>query len=444
MRTSFPRLGLAVVCLTVTIGGASSPGSASATGLGIATASVASRPGDLDPSFGTGGKVITEIGGSSDVAYAVVRQGDGKIVTAGLGGALDFALARYNSDGSLDAGFGTGGTVTTDFAGSFDGARDLVVQADGKLVAAGLAVGAGESGFDFGLARYMPNGGLDPSLGAAGKLTIDFANGQDEANAVAVQADGKLVVAGFTRDVSGIPHAVLTRHNLEDGALDPSFGVDGKVITDVSGIDWANDLALQADGKLVLAGIDILPFGGWDFAVARFNTDGSLDTGFGVGGTVTTDFGGSPNDQDEAKALIVLSNGKLVAGGVASSASGATDFGLARYDSDGTLDTSFGPGGTVRTDFAGSTFDSANDLVVLGNKLVAAGESGIGGAADFALVRYNLNGALDRSFGTGGKVTTDFSFDADAAFALAAQPDGKLVAAGLAFVDFALARYQGR
>ena len=157
-------------------------------------AAAAAAPGDLDPTFGSGGKVTTDVGGS-DGAQAVAIQGDGKVVAAGLGnfagpGTGDFALARYNPDGSLDTSFGSGGKVTTDFGG-FDAASAVAIQPDGKIIAAGRS-GSG----DFALARYNPDGSLDSSFGSGGKVTTDF-GGFDSAFGVALQADGKIVAAGF-------------------------------------------------------------------------------------------------------------------------------------------------------------------------------------------------------------------------------------------------------
>jgi uncharacterized delta-60 repeat protein len=396
------------------------------------------KAGDLDPSFGTGGKVTTDFVGLIDQVFALAVQGN-KLVAAGRT-VDDFGLARYNPDGTLDPGFGTGGKVTTDFNGFTDHAYALAVQADGKLVAAG---GAGTATGDFGLARYNPDGTLDPSFGTGGKVTTDFAGGFDRATALAVQADGKLVAAGFTQG-AGVDFA-LARYD-PDGSLDPSFGTGGQVTTDFNGgTDEAFALAVQADGKLVTAGLAVSG-AGFDFGLARYNPDGSLDPGFGAGGKVTTDFAGG---FDQANALAVQDDKPVVAG--RAGFEGNDDFALARYNPDGTLDPSFGTGGKVTTDFPrpSGSFDEARALVVQGRKLVAAGLTGpdCDSSCDFGLVRYRANGALDPSFGARGRVTTDFAGGTDEAFALAAQADGRLVAAGFAvttsgLLDFALARYR--
>jgi uncharacterized delta-60 repeat protein len=181
---------------------------------------------------------------------------------------------------------------------------------------------------------------------------------------------------------------------------------------------------------------------GVDFALARYTSNGTLDATFGAGGTVTTDFAGGG---DIGRSVAVQSDGKIVAAGRAV-ISGNSDFALARYTSNGTLDAGFGTGGTVTTDFAGSVDQAFSVALQKNGNIVAAGLALINGNSDFALARYTSNGTLDASFGTGGTVTTDFAGSGDQAFSVAVQRDGKIVAAGQAVVngglDFALARYE--
>jgi uncharacterized delta-60 repeat protein len=383
-------------------------------------------PGALDPTFGTGGQVTTDFGGF-DSAQAVALQSDGKIVAAGSSGG-DFALGRYNADGSLDSGFGSGGKVTTDFGG-FDAVSGVVVQPDGRIVAAGRSGGG-----DFALARYNANGGLDPTFGGTGKVTTDF-GGFDAAFGVALQANGKIVAAGQGGPGGGF---ALARYNA-DGSLDTSFGSGGEVTTHfTAGVEVAIAVAIQVDGKIVVTG-QTFAGGFQQFALARYNADGSLDATFASGGILTTDFGlGS----GFGGALVIQPNGKIVAAGRAGS-----DFVVARYNTDGSPDASFGSGGKVTTDFGGVIFDAAFGVALQSNgKIVAAGGefNGFPSSADFALARYNPDGSLDASFGSGGEVTTDFG-GFDVASAVALQPDGKIVAAGTggSGSDFALARYEG-
>ena len=406
------------------------------------------KGGVLDPTFGVGGKVTTQFDSAYDQAAALVVQGD-KLVVAGTGGSETisaFALARYSLDGSLDPTFGVGGRVKTDFGPANDQAAALVMQGD-RLVAAGYTQAFPETfNLDVALARYQPDGSLDPNFGVGGKVITDF-GGDDRATAAVALSGGKLVVAGFTGIGAGQPDVILARYNV-DGSLDSSFGTGGKVISNVPGIEQAFALAVQADGKLVAAGM-AGPLGSGDlnqnFALARYNADGSLDSSFGTDGTVDTDIGGRTNDQ--VNALVVQADGKLVAAGTAADPfTGRSDTALARYNADGSLDRMFGTGGTVRTDIGAGDFDEARALAVQANGwLVTAGFAVTEGNFDFALARYRFNGGLDRSFGVGGTVRTDFWGSTDSAAALAVQADGKLVAAGFANIggdaDFAVARY---
>ena len=409
----------------------------------LATAAPAqAKTGDLDPSFGTGGKVTTDFGTTDDeVSDKMAVQADGKPVAAGFAGegtSRDFALARYTPTGAVDPTFGTGGLVTTDFFGFTDHAQaGLVVQPDGKLVAGGSAFTFTTGGnYDFALARYNPDGTLDPSFGSGGKVTSDLLGFDDQAFALARQPDGKLVAAGE----AGADFA-LARYN-PDGTLDPSFGSGGVVTTDFAGsTDRVEALALQPDGKVV-AGGQAFSGAGLDFAVARYNPDGTLDASFGSGGKVTTDLAGG--DDAGFFSIAVLAGGKLAALGSGATGTGQ-DFTLARYQPNGTLDATFGSGGVVTTDFAGGDDIGIGLVVQPSGKLVAGGYDWIGAVRDFALARFKPNGTLDATFGRRGKVTTDFGGD-DAATTLASQPDGKLIAAGLSNTgtgyDWALARYR--
>jgi uncharacterized delta-60 repeat protein len=401
------------------------------------------RPGDLDPTFGSGGKVTTDFAGGSDVAIGVALQPDGKIVAAGSATPKatifsDFALARYNSDGSMDATFGSAGKVTTDFGGDGDRADSVALQLDGKIVAAGTTSTPGVGGFShFALARYNSDGSLDATFGSGGKVITDFGGG---AEAVALQPDGKIVAAG-----SASPGATiffdfaLARYN-PDGSLDATFGSGGKVTTEFTGgSDRASAVALQPDGKIVAAGTAFTGTS-YNVALARYKPDGSLDATFGSGGKVTTEFTGN---FDQANAVALQPNGKIVAAGN-TGAGTSHDFALARYNPDGSLDATFGSGGKVTTDFTGGS-DQATALSLQPNgKIVAAGTASTGTILEFALVRYKKHGGLDPSFGSGGKVTTDFTGSNDVAWGVALQPDRKIVAvggAGTVNSDFALARY---
>ena len=415
---------------------------------------VRAAPGALDPSFGTGGLVTTDFSGASgfDIAYAIAIQQDGKIVVAGDTlariGTHDFAVARYHLDGKLDRTFGDDGKVTTDFRESFDVAYAITIQPDGKIVVAGYADVRGDFG-DFAVARYHLDGKLDRSFGDDGKVTTNFqaGGGRDRAYALALQPDGKIVVAGEALQgpniSSGERNFALARYNA-DGKLDRNFGDDGKVTTDFGSgpdDDVINALVLQPDGKIVVAGYSTVS-GGNDFALARYHTDGRLDRTFGNDGLVTTDFNNGV--AETARAIALQPDGKIVVAGLPN----IYRFALARYRPNGRLDPTFGDGGKVMTTLLG-TMEQAFALALQPDgKMVVAGVTNYNDFADFMLLRYNTDGNLDATFGDLGLVMTGFGGGAEQIKAIALQADGKIVVAGNAFVspsfgeDFALARYR--
>jgi uncharacterized delta-60 repeat protein len=400
----------------------------------------AQTPGTLDSTFGTGGRVTTFFGGdglNGDEAHSVVVQKDGKLVVGGsttnIDDTTDFALARYNSNGTLDSTFGKGGKVKTTFA-DFDYVGALALQSDGKIVATGMTV----INFSpsFAVARYNSNGTLDTTFGTGGRVITGF-GGPTQAFAAGVQADGKIVVAGYAHLSNGWNFA-LARYN-SNGTLDATFGTGGGKTTAFGAPTSAqvNSIAIQADGKIVAGGLTIVNNIA-NFALARYNSNGTLDTTFGSGGKAVTDFGAD----DRAFSVALQVDGKVVAAGMT-----GANFALARYNSNGTLDGTFGTGGKVITDIAGLNDIALGVAVRSDGKIVAAGRGYVSGRAVFAVVRYNSNGTLDTTFGSAGKVTTNFVGSlGDQAFAVAIQPDGRAVVAGSAVVNlntqFAVARYQ--
>ncbi|WP_405883438.1 calcium-binding protein [Streptomyces sp. NBC_01384] len=377
-------------------------------------------PGDLDPSFGSGGKVVVDRG-SAEGGGDLVLQPDGKIVTVGSN-TSDFSVMRHNADGSLDTSFGSGGEVVTDFSGGEDGAAGAALQPDGKIVVVGTSEIPDNGCCWFTVARYNANGTLDTGFGDGGWVRTDFGHdGSSAGEAVAVQPDGRIVAAGE----SGGEFAVA-RYDT-DGHLDTTFGGTGKVLTAFAEGAIGNDMALQPDGRIVVAGYTGSTR--MDFALARYNTDGSLDTGFGTGGRVSTDFG----DYDFANGVAVQSDGRIVAAG-----STDADFALARYNANGSLDAGFGTGGRVTTDFGG-TAEQAHDVALQPDgRIVAAGVR----AGDFVVDRYNADGTLDTGFGTGGRTVTDFGGYEEAS-SVAVQADGRTVAFGGNGEDREMVRYLG-
>lgn len=400
------------------------------------------QAGSLDLSFDSDGKATTVIGTGYASGQAVAIQDDGKIVVAGYTSGSssinnDFALVRYNADGSPDSTFGSGGKVVTDIEGGFDRCTAICLQSDGKIVVAG-------GNTDFKLVRYNPNGSLDNSFDFDGKLTTDFGSVYDQANSIALQSDGKIVVAGYSNNDFAIARYTI------NGTLDNSFDTDGKVITNFSSSvfgnsdDYGYSLVIQNDGKIIVAGASTNQFG-TDCALARYNTNGSLDTTFGVAGKVVTDLGSS---YDEIYCIVLESGGKIISAGKGYNGTD-TDFALVRYNSDGTLDNSFDLDGKVSTPIGTIDDDCWSVAIQSDGKIIASGtsNSSMPTYSEFALVRYNNDGSLDNSFDIDGKVTTDFNMDYDYGYSVNIQADGKIVLVGGSIVQskncFAIARYYG-
>jgi uncharacterized delta-60 repeat protein len=402
--------------------------------------SASAAVGDLDTSFDTDGKVTTAIGAGNDFAYSIALQGDGKILVAGYsynGSNNDFAVVRYNANGSPDTSFGTDGKVTTAIGASSDTATSIALQSDGKIVVAGYSFIVGN--YDFAVVRYNANGSLDTSFGTDGKVTTAIGAGNDFAYSMALQSDGKIVVAGYSFIVGNYDFAVV-RYNA-NGSLDTSFDTDGKVTTAIgAGNDFAYSIALQGDGKILVAGTSDNGSNS-GFAVVRYNTDGSLDTSFDTDGKVTTAIGGIG---DVADSIDLQSDGKIVVAGTSDNGS-SYDFAVVRYNTNGSLDTSFDTDGKVTTAIGGIGDVAYSIDLQSDGKIVVAGGSYNGSNYDFAVVRYNTNGSLDTSFSGDGKVTTAIGAGSDTATSIALQSDGKIVVAGGSYNgsndDFALVRY---
>lgn len=225
------------------------------------------------------------------------------------------------------------------------------------------------------------------------------------------------------------------------GDLDTTFDGDGKLTTDFGDFDEAGGVSIQADGKIVAAG-SAVSLTGFDFALARYNSNGSLDITFDGDGLVTLDFDAAT---DEARAVAIQADGKILAAGLAVLSGGNAEFGVARYNSTGSLDTSFDGDGSATTDFA-ADFDRVDAVAVQGNgKIVAGGHAVVSGTVDFALARYDPNGSLDTTFSGDGRVTTDFAGMDDVVFGVALQANKRIVVAGRVNnsgnYDFGLARY---
>jgi len=427
----------------------------------VATTPAGATPGDLDISFANGGILTQDLAGGDDFGAAVVIQADGKIIIAGPGSdgsKPNFSLARFAANGTLDSTFNPGGItpgIQSQAVGVCPcGAQAMALQSDGKILVAGYA-GNGTD-LDFAVARYNTDGTLDTGnfsvLGnIQGVILIPIGSGTDQAEALALKANGSVVVAGFSDNGANDDFA-LAQIN-KDGILDALlFGTSGITTTDLSGADdKAFAAAIQPDGKIVLAGY--ATNADTDFALARYTSSGALDTTFNPGGakpgTVTTDFGAG---NDVAQTIVIQRDGKIVVAGSAGDITGS-NFAVARYNSDGTLDTTFNQSGakpgTMTTDFAGGTDKAYAVAIQPDGKIVVAGYATRNSRSDFAMARYNIDGTPDPTFNPGssppGTLVTPIGASASTAKALALQPDGALVLAGYAYNgtdnDFAAARY---
>ncbi len=346
--------------------------------------------GTLDTSFNGTGTVWTNFTGNTDTAYAVAIQADGKIVAAGDAVVVsqDFALARYNADGTLDNSFSGDGKVITPIGTGPNSAYAVAIQSDGKIVAAGMS--ANGLDYDFTLARYNVDGTLDTGFGGTGIVTTSIGV-DDELLALAIQPDGKILGAGKSYNGSN-PDFAIVRYNT-DGSLDTSFGVMGIVTTGIGNSgDIAHSIAIQPDGRIVAAGETWSGAPSYyDFGIVRYNSDGSLDTSFNITGKVVTPVGPI---LDIANSVAIQTDGRIVAAGKSNyyiTDSQYYGFSIARYNTNGSLDTSFNGSGKVITTLDRAS--GAQSLAIQPDgKLVAAGYSFNGGSpGHFAVARYWAN-----------------------------------------------------
>jgi uncharacterized delta-60 repeat protein len=386
------------------------------------------QAGSLDLSFGKGGKVLTAIGPQLNEARALAIQADGKIVAVGAtenGPKDDFAIIRYNSNGSLDSTFDKDGIVTTVVGSSYDEATTVALQLDGKIIVAGYSYTGSNS--DFALIRYNKNGSLDSSFGSFGKVITAIGTNGDFGLSVALQSDGKIIVAGYSENGLNDDFAIV--RYTKGGLLDSTFDADGIVTTDIGKKDRGCAVKIQADGKIVVAGYS--QDTSYSFiTVVRYNANGSLDNTFDFDGKQTTVIGVFG---DQARSLAVQSDGKIVVVGYSYGFAGSQDFAVVRYNINGSLDSSFDIDGKVTTAI-GACDQNANAVVIQSdNKILLVGHSLNKSTStnEFAIVRYNTNGSLDNTFDFDGIVTTPLIGKLnDVAYAVAIQADGKIVVAG--------------
>jgi uncharacterized delta-60 repeat protein len=323
--------------------------------LALPAAATAAGRGDLDPTFSGDGRVTTPgVNPYTTVADAAV-QPDGKIVVVGdtstaFPDGNDLLVARYLPDGTLDPSFSGDGLQTTDVNGFYDGAMGVAIAPDGKILVSGFAASeSGTSTTEQAVVRYLPDGTLDDSFAGDGKQTIG--PGRGAAGAVAVQPDGKILLGGYDYPETGPVTFAVTRLT-DDGTPDASFSGDGKLTTEFPGNSQIRALALEKDGKIVAAGRTDQGAVAVDYALARYTADGELDDTFSEDGRQTTDFGVDPGF-DELYGVAIQDDGKIVASGVAGGETFGSRFGVVRYDTDGEPDPTFSEDGRQLVDFDG-------------------------------------------------------------------------------------------
>jgi uncharacterized delta-60 repeat protein len=404
--------------------------------------------GDLDLSFGGSGRLLTDFSATDEYGQAVVVQPDGKILIAGQSGIYPLfhsAFVRFNRNGTADTTFGTGGKTVIPLDPNGDCPSAVAIQADGKIVVAGSQL-HDNSTLGIIVARLNPNGTLDGTFGNGGSVIFDFGDLGAEGTSVVIQPDGKILVAGITGTTGygELTDIVVIRFNT-DGTFDNTYGSGGRVRTHFEGQDntgsraWG--AALQPDGRLVVAGRYRNEGQNGEFALARYNIDGSLDQSFGIGGMVHTRPGTA---EMFAFDVAVQPDGKIVAAGYQYTAHHNHDFAVARYDPNGVLDTTFGTNGIVIADLFGTSDDIAYAMSIQTNgRIVVAGRTGQYPNFRPGILRLNVNGTYDTTFGAGGKVMSDFGGSAQL-YGCALQTNGRIIVAGYQIgstADMLVARY---
>lgn len=403
---------------------------------------VRASAGSLDRTFGNRGKAATPAP-TAEVLFDTVVQPDGKIVAVGMtypaNANFDFLAYRFNADGSLDNTFGTGGRVTVEISNKTDGAMSVALQSDGKIVLGGYYSDASQQA-QFAVVRLNTNGSLDTAFGTNGITRYVFAGNNGGIYNVAIQNVGgeeRIIAAGYKQ--AGAADFATIRL-LPNGQLDTTFGDAGVRITGLTGTfaDNQRGLAIQnIDGqnKIVVSGYSLLNLGTSqrnDFVVIRYNENGSLDTTFDTDGIAVTQMANSA----VLNSVAIQKVGgveKIVVAGKTYRAGHGDDMAFARYNNDGTLDTTFGTGGRAYVDFTGGDDEPKKVLVTADNKIVATGFTSNGysnGNRDFGAVRLDASGSVDRNFASCGTITSHLGFQGEIAWGSALQQDGKLIMVG--------------
>ncbi len=413
------------------------------------TAQVMAQFGTLDVTFDSDGIQTLDINSSSDYITDMAIQTDGKIISAGfsyINAEPLFVVARHMTDGSIDTSFGVNGITIIDFdvdTVNLNECTSVAIQPDGKIVLAGFAYM--QTNDDFALARLNTDGTLDISFDGDGKRTIHagFSAAYNAIYDIVIDANEKIVFAGYIKDMVNDDDFAIGRLN-SDGSTDSTFGNSGITQVDFNTHDdRASGLIILNDNRIAVCGkTDGFP--NVDFGLVLLSASGNLDNSFDADGKLLTDFG---SNSDEAKGIAQQQDGKLVVSG--SYTNFSFDFCVARYNLDGALDNSFSSDGKVITDVSPTSTDDGDEggiIIQPDGKILLSGFVCTSFFSDFGLIRYNSDGSLDSTFGNSGKVITDLGSLSDYGYAMAIQPDLKILVggsydSGSNAIDFAIARY---
>jgi uncharacterized delta-60 repeat protein len=401
--------------------------------------------GDLDISFNQTGKIRFDFNGLDDDARAVAIQPDGKILVAGITNDslnTSFGIARYLPDGTLDTSFDTDGYASINIGGNRQGCTEILLQPDGKIILVGLNDDGVTTGVE--IVRCNANGSLDATFGTNGAVISNFPNAKMYAMAAALQSDGKIVVACF--QVIGFSADIAVVRYTSSGVLDTTFDTDGLVSLNYSMMDRPTDIIIQPDQKIVVGCEYVDGNSNGNFLLVRFNTNGTLDPSFDNDGIVDSAF---PNNSG-CLGIAIQADGKIVAVGHGSNDPQYSAVAVARYTTNGSLDTTFNHNGLLVHSIGLRSSQAESVLIQPDGKIVVGGTSDVGTTADtdwdFALLRLTSAGSIDNTFSSDGMQTTSFGIGEDNIKKMALQADGKIVAIGFStdslFVkDFAIARY---
>jgi len=404
----------------------------------MAVTHLSAQPGMLDNSFGTFGVAFPPFISSLSYGYGLAIQSDGKIVVTGhtqVGGVYKAFIVRYDTNGNPDLGFPP--FITGISTGSEYG-RAVAIQTDGMIVVAGQK-DAGNS--DILVLRLTPAGSYDTTFGAGGIVSVDLQSGSDDqSGSLVIQPDGKILVAGWSTTLTKV--IAMLRLN-PNGSVDTTFGNNGRVLTNLAGLSQqAHAVKLQPDGKILVAGLVSSPVTANDLVVLRYYTDGSIDSTFATNGIARPML---QNDDDAALSMALQADGKIVTAGYIYNNFTYADNLVVRFDSTGALDATFNGTGVLASNPLGNDNISYGVLVQVDGKIVTTGRAWHLATLDFTLSRFNTNGSVDASFGTNGFTYTPIAIEEDYILASAMQSDGKIVATGYytdgGIENFIVARY---